>query len=561
MANDQAWQIGAAIGSKRADERRAHKQALSDQEFEQKANLHAQELQSNREKLSSLDPTKDAKEYADTQNALRQNLTDIRDLYHPERHPNAVSRFGHIVTDALKLTNPQQRIQAEAQKREAGIQGDEKLAQGVTASLPFTPERQALQGVQTDASTKLASFNAAVKNFQAMNPDATPEQIQSFRNDQIQKMYGSTVSGSWKNVSGKLNGQPASLLFDAKTGKYRLPNRESVPEEMMSTWVADTNVNESTRADYAKFLETNTDYEKKGGTFESWKAEQAGIGRNRASAAKPETFDKQYQTILVKEQSGQPLTPDEQAHKLAWHMWNKERFVDPGVARMVASGANRYIMVYNPADPENVIPMRAADAAKSGARSPQSIAFQTDKAITRYMVAGQGGVNINYFNTATDHLEILRQAGEALNNGDYPLFNKYANSFATATGAPAPTNFDAVKSAVSGELSKTFKGTGATDQEIAEINQTINNAQSPQQIQGAIEYYTKLMGSKLGALKGQYDSGKSGRPNFPGGAPTPQGGGSSLPPAARARLKEGLVTTFGNGQKWTLKNGQPEQVQ
>ena len=218
-------------------------------------------------------------------------------------------------------------------------------------------------------------------------------------------------------------------------------------------------------------------------------------------------------------------------------------------------------MVYNPADPENVIPMRAADAAKMGARSPQSIAFQTDKAITRYMVAGQGGVNINYFNTATDHLEILRQAGEALNNGDYPLFNKYANSFATATGAPAPTNFDAVKSAVSGELSKTFKGTGATDQEIAEINQTINNAQSPQQIQGAIEYYTKLMGSKLGALKGQYTAGKSGQPNFPGTTPTPQGGGSSLPPAARAKLKEGHVTTFGNGQKWTLKNGQPEQVQ
>ena len=520
----------------------------SDEEFQQKAALHAQELQSNREKLSSLDKEKNPQEYADTENALRQNLTDIRQLYHPDRHPGAVSRFGYIVTDALKLTNPQQRIQSAAQKREAGIQGDEKLAQGVTASLPFTPERQALQGVQTDAAKTLASFNAAVKNFQAMNPDATPEQVQSFRNDQIQKMYGTNVSGSWKQVNGKLNGQPTNLLFDAKTGKYRFPNGESVPEEMMSTWVADTNTTESTRtrADYAKFLETNTDYEKKGGTFESWKPDQAGIGRNRAAAAKPETFDKQYQSILVKEQSGQPLTPDEQAHKLAWQMWNKETKIDPGVARMVASGANRYIMVYNPADPENVIPMRAADAAKSGARSPQSIAFQTDKAITRYMTSGAGGQNINYFVTATDHLEILRQAGEALNNGDYPLFNKYANNFATATGAPAPTNFDAVKSAVSGELSKTFKGTGATDQEIAVINQTINNAQSPQQIQGAIEYYKKLMGSKLAALKGQYDAGKSGRPNFPGAAPTPQGGGGGSKP--KHSLKKAMALPFNQGK-------------
>ena len=36
---------------------------------------------------------------------------------------------------------------------------------------------------------------------------------------------------------------------------------------------------------------------------------------------------------------------------------------------------------------------------------------------------------------------------------------------------------------------------------------------------------------------------------------------TTLPPAAKAQLKEGFVTTFSNGQKWTLKNGQPERVQ
>jgi len=34
----------------------------------------------------------------------------------------------------------------------------------------------------------------------------------------------------------------------------------------------------------------------------------------------------------------------------------------------------------------------------------------------------------------------------------------------------------------------------------------------------------------------------------------------SLPTEARSRLKEGTNTTFGNGQTWTLKNGQPVQV-
>ena len=40
-----------------------------------------------------------------------------------------------------------------------------------------------------------------------------------------------------------------------------------------------------------------------------------------------------------------------------------------------------------------------------------------------------------------------------------------------------------------------------------------------------------------------------------------QGGSNNvLPPEAVSKLKEGEVTTFRNGQRWTLKNGQPAQV-
>ena len=42
-------------------------------------------------------------------------------------------------------------------------------------------------------------------------------------------------------------------------------------------------------------------------------------------------------------------------------------------------------------------------------------------------------------------------------------------------------------------------------------------------------------------------------------APTAPGGG--LPPEARARLREGTATTFGNGTTWTLQGGVPVQVQ
>lgn len=39
-----------------------------------------------------------------------------------------------------------------------------------------------------------------------------------------------------------------------------------------------------------------------------------------------------------------------------------------------------------------------------------------------------------------------------------------------------------------------------------------------------------------------------------------QQAGGGIPEEARSKLQEGHVTTFANGQKWTLKNGQPERV-
>ncbi len=47
-----------------------------------------------------------------------------------------------------------------------------------------------------------------------------------------------------------------------------------------------------------------------------------------------------------------------------------------------------------------------------------------------------------------------------------------------------------------------------------------------------------------------------GQPAAPGTEST-----ETLPPQAASSLKEGAITTFGNGQKWTLRNGKPVRVQ
>jgi hypothetical protein len=471
-------------------------------------------------KISTIDD-KNSPEYKQATDALKQVHTALIDIYHPQKNPGAIEKLGHLLTDHLKITSPEQREVKQKAQLATKDQNAQKATQLDVSAAPLSP-----------AQASIADVNAKIAWIEKSN--LSPED----KAEAKRKLFG---------VSEK----PTLKLYSSPDGGTKAWLDASRPDTIPVGWTAyaATSADANKRADFEDFKrkykkDTGKDYE---GTLESWVAEQAATGR--AKAPKPETLDNEYKAILVKEQSGQPLTPDEKAHKGAWQIWNKETKIDPGVARMAAAGANRYIMVYNQDDPENVVPMRAIDAARSGARSPQSISFKTDAAITRYMTSGAGGTNITYFNTATDHLRLLAQAGEALNNGNIQVFNEYANKFATATGDPAPSNFETVKAAVAGELSKTFKGTGATDAEISDINTTINQAQSPQQIQGAIQYYSSLMGSKVHALQLQYEAGKQGRPNFPASTPPP-----AAPKKHKIHIGQKYYTYNGTGDTTDLRN-------
>jgi hypothetical protein len=199
---------------------------------------------------------------------------------------------------------------------------------------------------------------------------------------------------------------------------------------------------------------------------------------------------------------------------------------------------NRSMQVVDPNDPNATIMMSPAKANAIGAQGTQSVGYQANKAITRYFTSGEGAKNLNAFNTATAHLQQLGGVADALNNGDTQLVNKLGNNFGQQTGNPAPTNFDAVKTAVSGEIAKVFKGGGATDQEISEMNGTINRAESPAQLKGVINTYTSLMNSKKEALQQQYTQGKQGAPNFSPNSP-----------------KDGTTKVNSSGDKVIFKNG------
>lgn len=197
-----------------------------------------------------------------------------------------------------------------------------------------------------------------------------------------------------------------------------------------------------------------------------------------------------------------------------------------GNPRIAAQNA-RPVQVADPSVPGGIRYMPAGEAMRLGVQAPSSSTVKVPEGVLKDFTSGASAKTLNSFNTASDHLKILSDLGDALGNGNTPLINQLGNRFSTATGGAAPTTFDMAKQAVAGEIAKTFKGQ-ATEGEISAINSTLSNAQSPAQLKGAIGTALRLMESKRAALMEQYDRGIKGAPAFPGGTQLNQGKASSF---------------------------------
>lgn len=170
-------------------------------------------------------------------------------------------------------------------------------------------------------------------------------------------------------------------------------------------------------------------------------------------------------------------------------------------------------------------------------------------------VSGPIGQNLTAFNTAIEHAKQLSDATDALGNGNVVTLNKIGNALGYQFGSDKTTNFNVVKNAVSGEISKVFKGGGATDAEIEAVQGPFNAANSPAQLKGAITQAISLMNSKRDALKQQVSMGSQAKPNF--GTDAAQSGATSahVPGGKAAGLTEGATGTGSDGKKYVVKGG------
>jgi hypothetical protein len=169
----------------------------------------------------------------------------------------------------------------------------------------------------------------------------------------------------------------------------------------------------------------------------------------------------------------------------------------------------------------------------------------------------------------------VEQYAAALRNGDLQRANALTNAVARETGKPEVTTFEAGRVIMADEVVRLLTSTGGTEQDREGMQRILSGWSSPAQFAGLFEVFKDFTGARFIAMENSYALGNPKREEefkqrfltpdarvvFGKMRPASEGaGGGELPPAARAQLQEGHETTFGNGQVWTLQNGQPKRI-
>jgi hypothetical protein len=246
MANSSAFESGWTLGAQLAQERRARHQALNDAEFQTRVSRYAEELQNNRARLSSIDPTQNPNEYSATVQQMQANLHALREMYHPDKNPGAIECFGHVLTDALHITNPQHRIQLVAQRRANDIAGDEREAQELAAATPATPNEVAeYRRKFIEGGFSPEDAEKAVRVHFGVEPKETPEkyfsQLSTTTDAQGKQHYWRVpMSPGDKPEEVDFNGQTVAPK-NAAPIKGTLVRSPQSPTGFAQTWVDRTN--------------------------------------------------------------------------------------------------------------------------------------------------------------------------------------------------------------------------------------------------------------------------------------------------------------------------------
>lgn len=213
-------------------------------------------------------------------------------------------------------------------------------------------------------------------------------------------------------------------------------------------------------------------------------------------------------------------------------------------ARARAAAEARYVKVADPNNPGQIIYMPVAKASKEGMAADSSASVQVPKKVMEWATTGKGGEEINSFNTALQHADLLKEAAIRLQNGDTRWLNEKKNEFKSAFGDPNLTSAQAIANAYSREITKMLSAGHMTDSEISSAEATLPLNANLETIEGVLDAYKALAGSKMQQRYNQYQQGLKGKPNFPADA---------------AATAAGMETQTYNGATYQRKKGSQDQ--
>lgn len=123
--------------------------------------------------------------------------------------------------------------------------------------------------------------------------------------------------------------------------------------------------------------------------------------------------------------------------------------------------------------------------------------------------SGKAAQTINALNTVAGHLGDLSDAAQKLNNfgGVLTPLNSVKNFAESTMGDPNIKEFEANRKAAVDELTRVYRGSGGSEQDIKTWSDALNSAGSPAQLQGTIGKISELLNSKISALGDQYKQG------------------------------------------------------
>lgn len=157
-------------------------------------------------------------------------------------------------------------------------------------------------------------------------------------------------------------------------------------------------------------------------------------------------------------------------------------------------------------------------AQKDRGMTPRDVARQSadfaayTQGVKAFEAGGRLEPVVRSQNVAVQHLSVLQDAADALQNKNFTLFNGLKNKIAELTGEEAPTDFNGVKRIVGTELVKAITGSAGALGDREALDADLKGANSEKQLVSLINKYKKLMAGQLSGLRQSYDRLETGRP-------------------------------------------------